>query len=651
MSFSKILSVLLIGAMTGIVVTAQEVSSAVLSSAAGAAVCTQFITIGGNVFENCLTEVVTVPVTVTAVAPGTPSLGAVSSQIISSVNSGADVPPVASQASALLPSEEATSHRTPTAAFISSTSDIVSHRTPTAAFISSTSDALIHLTPTAAFISSTSVECAACDVLNSALASYSTASGAMPSAALSTSISSMPTEASSTVSSTSSPIALVTITPTRSTVTSVKFLTADPSGNIIEPSMKVLTSTQIVDAPSPTSIETMPSETFSDWEEEPEETGAEASDDTDTEGDEDPTEDTEEEDTEAETSEEEGSEPMRLLFARVPVVPLVANSSIAVPSATLSSETAGIHRTPTAAFISSVTRRTPTAAFISSTTTDFTLSFAASLPSAGSPSNLPDDPPFANASIPTAAFFSSVTRRTPTAAFISSTAIDSILSSAGSMPSAGSPSNLPDDPPFANSDIAVPSIHAPETFVRSATAVPVMWNTSSTTREPMVVKTMTITNTVFVSPPTSTDSMAPMVNSTSICHSAAALSTSLAGLITQIPDGQIQGPVPTTMSLPPGAPPGVPQGVPQGVPEGISRGLPSGWPHPGVLSVPSHSLHGNATITKAHGIPKPSHYSMPPHSYRGNVTVPQTRGPKMTMHGNGTASFTTVTMTKHWRFQ
>ncbi|KJY01605.1 hypothetical protein TI39_contig285g00049 [Zymoseptoria brevis] len=638
MFFTNFLFVLLVSSMAILMVTAQGVSLAVLSPAAGAAACTQFITVRGNIIENCLTEVITVAVTVTSVAPGPSSLGVVSSQTLSSVSNAAVVPPI----SAPLPSEEAISHRTPTAAFILSTSDIVSHRTLTAAFISSTSDAVTHLTPTAAFISSTSVKCAACDVLNSALASYSTASGSVPSAALSASISSMPTEASST----SSPIALVTITPTRSTVTSVKFLTADPSGNIIEPSMKVLTSTQIVDAPSPTPIETMPLETFSNWEEEPEETGTEASDDTDTEGDEDPTEDTEEEDTGAETSEEEDSEPMRLLFARVPVVPLVANSSIAVPSATLSSETAVTHRTPTAGFISSVTRRTPTAAFISSTTTDFTLSSAASLPSAGSPSNLPDDPPFANASIPTVAFFSSVTRRTPTAAFISSTAIDSILSSAGSTPSAGSPSNLPDDPPFANASIPIPSVHVPETFLRSATIIPVNWNTSSTTRGSMVVKTMTVTNTVFVNPPSSTNSTASIVNSTSICHSAAALSTSLAGLITQIPDGQIQGPVPTTMSLPPGAPSGVPQGVPQGVPEGISRGLPSGWPHPGVHSVP-----GNATITKAHGIPKPSHFSMPPHSYRGNTTVPQTRGPKMTMRGYGTASFTTVTVTKHWRFQ
>ncbi|SMR59090.1 unnamed protein product [Zymoseptoria tritici ST99CH_1E4] len=605
MSFSKILSVLLIEAMTSVVVTAQGVSLAVLSSAAGAGACTQFTTVGGTVIPDCLTEVVTIAVTVTTNAAAVSSMGVVSSEV--------GVPAVASKSSSSLPSEAATthltptaafisstsdiiSHRTPTAAFISSTTDTISHRTPTAAFISSTSDAVTHLTPTAAFISSTSVECAACDVLNSALASYSTASGAMPSAALSTSTSSMPTEASSTVFSTSSPIALVTITPTRSTVTSVKFLTADPSGNIIEPSMKVLTSTQIVDAPSPTSIETMPSETFSDWEE-PEETGTEASDDTDTEGDEDPTEDTEEEDTEAETSEEEDSEPMRLLFARVPVVPLVANSSIAVPSATLSSETAVTHRTPTAAFISFVTRRTPTAAFISTTSIDFA------------------------------------------------------LSSAGSMPSAGSPSNLPDDPPFANASTLIPSVHVPETFVRSATAVPVNWNTSSMTRGMMMVKTMTVTNTVFVNPPSSTESAASIVNSTSVCHSAAALSTSLAGLITQIPDGQIQGPVPTTMSLPPGAPSGVPQGVPQGVPEGISRGLPSGRPHPGVLSTPPHSLRGNATITKAHGIPEPSHYSMPPHSYPGNVTALQTRGPKMTMHGNGTASFTTVTVTKHWRFQ
>ncbi|KJX95395.1 hypothetical protein TI39_contig4116g00017 [Zymoseptoria brevis] len=67
------------------------------------------------------------------------------------------------------------------------------------------------------------------------------------------------------VSSTSSPIALVTITPTRSTVTSVKLLTADPSGNIIEPSMKVLTSTQMVDAPIPTSSAGITSRDVGAW--------------------------------------------------------------------------------------------------------------------------------------------------------------------------------------------------------------------------------------------------------------------------------------------------------------------------------------------------------------------------------------------------
>jgi hypothetical protein len=47
--------------------------------------------------------------------------------------------------------------------------------------------------------------------------------------------------------------AIVTITPTRSTITSVKMLTADASGNIIDPSMKTLTSTTVVDPPKPTS--------------------------------------------------------------------------------------------------------------------------------------------------------------------------------------------------------------------------------------------------------------------------------------------------------------------------------------------------------------------------------------------------------------
>jgi hypothetical protein len=66
-------------------------------------------------------------------------------------------------------------------------------------------------------------------------------------------------------SSASSAAAVVTITPTPPTVTSVQFLTADASGNIIDPTMKTLFSTTVVDAPKPTDTAVISSRDEGAW--------------------------------------------------------------------------------------------------------------------------------------------------------------------------------------------------------------------------------------------------------------------------------------------------------------------------------------------------------------------------------------------------